>query len=397
MIESSMRATGAAGASGATGGGASACWRRVSLVVVLGWSAALTMALAAPAARATALRDLAHVEGVRENQLIGYGLVVGLANTGDGQQIRYTGQSVANLLKQFGLSMPEGIRLRARNAAAVMVSASFPPGYTRGQKIDVTVSSVGDAKSLRGGTLLLTPLRGADGEVYALAQGSVVVPGVSAQGRSGTSVTVNATAAGRVPQGATIERAIDTDFDMRPYVRLSLTRPSFETASNVVKAIGRALGPGLATSRDATSVDVVAPTDPTARVAFMARLDAIDVATGKPRPRVVFNSRTGTVVVSEGVTVSPAAVSHGALKVTIREGAVISQPGPFSSGQTVVAPESDVEIEPASGRMFEWPAGTKLQTIVDTVNAIGAGPDDVMAILQALDQAGALNGELIVI
>ncbi|WP_414144167.1 flagellar basal body P-ring protein FlgI [Burkholderia territorii] len=353
--------------------------------------------LGAPDSDAAPLGTLVNVEGVRENQLIGYGLVVGLNGSGDGQQIRYTGQSVANVLKQFGVALPEGIRLRSRNVAAVMVSANFPPGYKPGQRIDVTVSSLGDAKSLRGGTLLLTPLRAADGAVYALAQGNLVVPGVSAQGKSGSSVTINATAAGRIPQGATIEQEIPSDFGEKPFVRLSLKRPNFQTATNIVAAIDRAVGPGTATSRDGTSVEVTAPGDSTERVAFVAKLNAINVTAAKEAPRVVFNSRTGTVVISQGMTVSPAAVSHGTLKVTISEGALVSQPGPLSGGKTVAAPLSQVDVQQDGNRMFQWPNGVSLQSIVDTINATGASPDDVMAILQALDEAGALNGELVVI
>nr|Q2T8V6.2 RecName: Full=Flagellar P-ring protein 2; AltName: Full=Basal body P-ring protein 2; Flags: Precursor [Burkholderia thailandensis E264] len=346
---------------------------------------------------AAPLGTLVSVEGVRDNQLVGYGLVVGLNGSGDGQQIRYTGQSIANVLKQFGVTLPEGIRLRSRNVAAVMVSANFPAGYVPGQKIDVTVSSMGDAKSLRGGTLLLTPLRAADGVVYALAQGNLVVPGVSAQGRSGSSVTINATAAGRIPQGATIEQEIPSDLDAKPSVRLSLKRPSFQTATSIVAAIDRMAGPGAATSRDGTSVEVRAPEDPTARVAFLAKLTAINVTPQKEPPRVVFNSRTGTVVISQGMTVSPAAVSHGTLKVTISEGAIVSQPNPLGGGKTAVVPLSQVDVQQDGNRMFNWPAGVSLQKIVDTINSTGASPDDVMAILQALDEAGALNGELVVI
>ncbi|AJC23320.1 flagellar biosynthesis protein FlgI [Pandoraea pulmonicola] len=359
--------------------------------LVTGLMAVATNAVGVP------LGNLVNVDGVRENQLIGYGLVVGLNGTGDGQQVRYTGQSVANVLKQFGVTLPEGIRLRSRNAAAVMVSASFPPGYKRGQAIDVTVSSLGDAKSLRGGTLLLTPLRAANGEVYALAQGNVVIPGVKAQGISGSSVTINSTAAGRVPRGATIENEIESDFNDRPFVRLSLKRPNFQTATNIVRAVNRTVGGDAATTRDSTSVDVAAPADPTERVAFVARLTAIDVSAGGQTPRAVFNSRTGTVVISQGMTVSPAVVSHGALKIVISEGSQVSQPNPFGRGNTVVTPTSEVSVEQDAVNAFEWRSGTSLQAIVDTINATGANPDDVMAILQALDEAGALNGELVVI
>lgn len=352
---------------------------------------------AQPAARQLKpLSSLVSVEGVRENQLLGYGLVVGLQGTGDGTQVKFAGQSVANMLKQFGVKLPEDSSPRLKNVATVMVSATFPPGYTKGQRIDVTVSSMGDAKSLRGGLLLLTPLRAADGEVYALAQGNLVVGGVSAQGASGSSVTVNSPTSGRIPNGATIEREIDSDFDTRPTVQLSLKLPSFQTATNIVRAINSRFGE-IATTRNATSVEVLAPQDPTDRVAFVAALESLVVDVGDLPPKVIFNSRTGTVVIAEGVRVHSAAVSHGALRVVISETPQVSQPAPLGRGETVVVPRSDVEVEQEAGPMFRWPAGVDLQAIIDTVNSTGATPDDLMAILQALDRAGAIEGELIVI
>lgn len=366
---------------------------------------ALALLLSASSVNATAnipmsptkpLRSLVSVEGVRENQLLGYGLVVGLQGTGDGTQVKFAGQSVANMLKQFGVKLPEGTDPRLRNVATVMVSAVFPPGYRRGQKIDVTVSSMGDAKSLRGGLLLLTPLRAADSEVYALAQGNLVVGGLSAQGASGSSVTVNSPTSGRVPNGATIEREIETDFDTRPTVLLSLKLPSFQTATNIVQAINKRYGT-IATTRNSTSVEVTAPMDPTQRVAFVAGLESLPVDVGAQVPKVVFNSRTGTVVISEGVRVRSAAISHGGLKVIISENPQVSQPNPLSQGQTVVTPQSDVSVSQDEGRMFQWPEGVSLQAIIDTVNSTGATPDDLMAILQALDQVGAIEGELTVI
>ncbi len=360
------------------------------------WLCALLLCAALPASAAQVLRNLIDVEGVRDNQLIGYGLVVGLHGSGDSTQMKFSGQSVANMLKQFGLKLPEGTNPRSKNVAAVMVSAVFPAGYRKGQTIDVVVSSLGDAKSLRGGALLLTQLRAADGEIYALAQGNVVVGGVAAQGRSGSSVTVNTPTSGRVPNGATIEREIDSDFDTGPTVRLSLKRPHFQTATNIVDSINRRFG-AIATTRDATSVEVLAPQDPTQRVAFVAQLQALPVDVGDAVPKVIFNSRTGTVVIASGVTVRAAAVSHGALKVVISESSRVSQPAPFGRGQTVVTPESGVSVEQDSGRMFAWPAGARLQVIIDVINSIGATPDDIMAILQALDQAGAIDGELVVI
>lgn len=349
-----------------------------------------------PGAPARPLHNLVDIEGMRENQLIGYGLVVGLQGSGDSSQIRFSGQTVENMLKQFGVKLPERSNTKARNVATVMVSAVFPPGYRKGQSIDVTVSSMGDAKSLRGGVLLLSPLRGADGEVYALAQGNVVVGGLSAQGASGSSVTVNTPTAGRVPNGATVEREIESDFDTRETVTLSLKRPHFQTATNIVEAINRKFGT-LATTRNATSVDVIAPVNPTQRVAFVAMLQALPVAVGTETPKVVFNSRTGTVVIADGVRVRPAAVSHGSLKVVIGEQPLVSQPAPFGRGETKVVPQSSVAVEQGSGRMFSWPPGTSLKGIIDTINSTGASPDDIMAILQALDQAGAIDGELVVI
>lgn len=366
---------------------------------------ALALLISAPSVNATAkmpmsptkpLRSLVSVEGVRENQLLGYGLVVGLQGTGDGTQVKFAGQSVANMLKQFGVKLPEGTDPRLRNVATVMVSAVFPPGYRRGQKIDVTVSSMGDAKSLRGGLLLLTPLRAADSEVYALAQGNLVVGGLSAQGASGSSVTVNSPTSGRIPNGGSVEREIETDFDTRPTVLLSLKLPSFQTATNIVQAINKRYG-SVATTRNATSVEVTAPMDPTQRVAFVAGLESLPVDVGAQLPKVVFNSRTGTVVISEGVRVRSAAISHGGLKVIISENPQVSQPNPLSQGQTVVTPQSDVSVSQDQGRMFQWPEGVSLQAIIDTVNSTGATPDDLMAILQALDQVGAIDGELTVI
>lgn len=342
------------------------------------------------------LGSLVSVEGVRENQLLGYGLVVGLQGTGDGTQVKFAGQSVANMLKQFGVKIPDGADPRLKNVATVMVSAVFPPGYRKGQKVDVTVSSMGDAKSLRGGMLLLTPLRAADGEIYALAQGNLVVGGVSASGASGSSVTVNSPTSGRIPNGATIEREIASDFATRPTVLLSLKLPSFETASNIVRTINRRYG-DIATTSNSTSVEVMAPADPTQRVAFVAELQSLRVDVGDSLPRVVFNSRTGTVVIAEGVRVRSAAVSHGALKVVISETPQVSQPAPFGRGETTVVPQSDVSVQQDAGQMFQWPAGVELQAIIDTVNSTGATPDDLMAILQALDQVGAIDGELVVI
>lgn len=360
-------------------------------------TAALLLAISLPGHAAQPLGQLVSIEGLRDNQLLGYGLVVGLNGSGDSTQVKFAGQSVGNLLKQFGVKLPERTEAKSKNVATVMVSATFPSGYRRGQAIDVTVSSLGDAKSLRGGVLLLTQLHAADGEVYALAQGNMVVGGLSAQGNSGSSVTVNTPTTGRIPNGATVEREIESDFDTRPSVQLSLKRPSFKTATSIVETINRRFGSEIASTRDATSIEVQAPANPTQRVAFMAHLEGLSVDVGAASPKVIFNSRTGTVVIAEGVRVRPAAVSHGSLKVVISEQSQVSQPQPFSQGQTQVTPQSRVAVDQGNGRMVRWPAGTSLQTIVDAINSIGANPDDIMAILQALDQAGAIEGELQVI
>lgn len=356
----------------------------------------LTALLCLPAA-AVPLMDLVDIEGIRPNQLVGYGLVVGLDGTGDKNQVKFTSQSVANMVKQFGINLPANVDPKLKNAAAVMVTASIPPSYGPGQTVDVTVSSLGDAKSLRGGQLLMTPLVGVDGETYALAQGALVVGGLNAQGASGSSVAINSANTGRIPAGATVERAIPTDFAERKDITLNIREPSFQTATKIVEAINARFGAGIATALNSTRISLQAPTAANQRTGFVAMLEGLDVQTGRSRPKVVFNSRTGTVVVSEGVRVKAAAVSHGTLTVTINETSQVSQPGAFSRGQTAVVPNSDVNVSQEANAMFKWPEGASLDSIINTVNSLGATPDDVMSILQALEQAGALNAELIVI
>ncbi|WP_422047334.1 flagellar basal body P-ring protein FlgI [Rosenbergiella nectarea] len=346
---------------------------------------------------AARLADLVDVEGIRGNQLIGYSLVVGLDGTGDKNQVRFTNQSVTNMLRQFGVQLPPKIDPKVKNVAAVAVSAVLPPGYSRGQSIDVTVSSIGDAKSLRGGTLLLAQLRGADGEIYALAQGSVVVGGLQAQGNSGSSITINTPTAGLIPNGATVEREIATDFQSNNLVYLNLHRPEFKTANNIATALNLNFGYGTATAESATRIAVKAPLSPGSRVAFMSALEDVEVIPGKMSPRVVFNSRTGTVVIGENVVVHAAAVSHGNLTVTIRESANVSQPGPLSNGRTAVTPQSELRVNQGNGHSVVIPTATTLRSIVNALNGLGATPDDIMSILQALHEAGALDAELVVI
>lgn len=348
-------------------------------------------------ASAQSLESLVSVEGIRDNQLVGYSLVVGLDGTGDRNQVKFTNQTLTNMLRQFGVQLPGKIDPKVKNVAAVAVSASLPPMYSRGQKIDITVSSIGDAKSLRGGTLLLTQLHGADGEVYALAQGSVVVGGMNAAGNSGSSVTVNTPTAGLIPNGATVEREIPSDFNMGDSVTLNLKRPSFKDANNIAMAINSSFGGGVASAKSATSVSVLAPTDPGARVAFMSRLDDVQVNAERVRARVVFNSRTGTVVMGDGVRLHAAAVSHGSLTVSISESRNVSQPNAFGNGRTVNAAQSNVSVNRPHSQMITLPESTSLRTLVSALNGLGASPDDVMSILQALHEAGALDADLEVI
>ncbi|MDF3933825.1 flagellar basal body P-ring protein FlgI [Pseudomonas citronellolis] len=350
-----------------------------------------------PVAHGVPLLELVDVEGVRGNQLIGYGLVVGLDGTGDKTQVKFTSQSVVNMIKQFGVNLPANVDPKLKNVAAVSVTAEVPPSYSPGQTVDVTVSSLGDAKSLRGGQLLLTPLRGIDGETYALAQGAVAVGGLNATGQSGSSVSINTANGGRIPNGASIERMIPSDFASRPDIMLNLRQPSFQTAAHIVTALDSLLGAGSAQALDGTKVSVRAPVSANQRTSFMALLEGVEVQEGRERPKVVFNSRTGTVVIGQGVRVKAAAVSHGSLTVTISENPQVSQPAPFSGGQTTVTPQSNVNVSQDKKPMFRWPEGASLQSIIDTVNSLGATPDDVMSILQALEKAGALNAELIII
>ena len=358
---------------------------------------AVALALVATFAQADRIRDLTSVQGVRENSLIGYGLVVGLDGTGDQTtQTPFTTQSLNNMLSQLGITVPAGTNMQLKNVAAVMVTASYPAFARQGQTIDVVVSSMGNAKSLRGGTLLLTQLHGADGEVYALAQGSVVVGGMNATGASGSSVTVNTPTAGLIPNGASVEREIPSDFQMGDTITLNLKRPSFKDANNIAAAINASFG-GIATAQSSTNVSVRAPTSPGARVAFMSQLDDVQVQAEKVRARVVFNSRTGTVVMGDGIALHAAAVSHGSLTVSINESSNVSQPNAFAGGRTAVTPQSNISVNHARPGMISLPESSSLKTLVNALNSLGATPDDIMSILQALHEAGALDADLEVI
>jgi flagellar P-ring protein precursor FlgI len=362
----------------------------------------LAVALAVPAvAAAERIKDIASVAGVRSNPLIGYGLVVGLDGTGDQtSQAPFTVQTLRNMLQQLGVTIPPDVNPQLKNVAAVSVQAELPPFAKPGQAIDVTVSSLGNSTSLRGGALLMTPLRGADGEVYAIAQGNLVVSGLGASGRDGSRIVVNVPSTGRIPSGALVERLVANAFAQRPTLTLNLNAPDFTSASRVTARINESFGTQLARTVDAVSVEVLAPADSTQRVAFLSSLENLEVAPGEAPARVIVNSRTGTVVIGNHVRVMPAAVTHGSMVVTITEDLLVSQPPPFADGpgaQTVVVPDSSITVEQPESRMFLLSRGVTLNDIVQAVNAVGAAPADLVAILEALKQAGALQAELIVI
>ncbi len=346
-------------------------------------------------AQADRIKDLAQVQGVRENQLVGYGLVVGLNGTGD--KAPFTDQTFRNMMNKFGVTLPANVDPKLKNVAAVAVHAELPPFAKPGQTIDITVDSIGNAKSLRGGSLLMTPLKGADGKIYAMAQGNLLVGGFSASGQGGSSVTVNVPSVGRIPSGATVERSVPNPFDRGDTITLNLNEPDFTTAKRVVEAINGLLGPGMAYAEDAASISVKAPRDASQRVSFLSILENLEVKPGTEAAKVVINSRTGTIVVGQNVKVLPAAVTHGNLTVTISANPQVSQPNALSQGQTVVVPQSTVSANQQPAHMFQFGPAVTLNQIVQAVNQVGAAPSDVMAILEALKQAGALRAELIVI
>ena len=346
-------------------------------------------------ALADRLKDIATIQGVRTNQLVGYGLIVGLDGTGD--KTPFTSQTFRNLMDKFGITIPNGVDPKSKNVAAVAVHAELPAFAKPGQRIDITVSSLGDSKSLRGGSLLMTPLKGADGRIYAMAQGSLVVGGFGVAGADGSSITVNVPSVGRIPNGATVEQSIASPFHRGDTMTFDLREADFTTAMNVVNRINDLLGPDTAYAQDGGSIRVKAPRDASQRVSYMAMLENLNIESGQTAAKVVINSRTGTIVVGQNVKVLPAAVTHGNLTVTISEEAAVSQPNPLSDGDTVVVPRSELGIEQESGRMFQFGPAATLSEIVQAVNQVGAAPGDIMAVLEALKQAGALKADLVVI
>lgn len=356
----------------------------------------LLLLVAAPAS-AERVKDLARFQGIRSNHLVGYGLVVGLPGTGDDNLI-FTLQSMRSAASALGVQIPDRANASLKNAAAVMITAELPPFAKQGQRLDVTISALGKAKSLRGGTLLLAPLKGADGETYALAQGSLTVGGFGADGADGSRIVVNTPTSGRIPGGALVERTVPSPFGNSDYLMLDLLTPGFTTAQSVADAINTGEGRMVAEAMDSVSVRIQAPGGAAQQVALAARIENLDVDVSRPVARVVVNARTGTVVIGGDVRILPAAVAHGNLSVTVTEDWQASQPAPFARrGDTVVTPRSQVSAVEDKARMALFAPGPRLSDIVNSINALGAAPGDLVAILEALREAGALRAELVVI
>tara|TARA_B100000700_G_scaffold287082_1_gene342504 strand:+ start:7158 stop:8258 length:1101 start_codon:yes stop_codon:yes gene_type:complete len=362
---------------------------KVGLLII-----AIISQLLAPA-YASRIKDIASVAGIRSNQLIGYGLVVGLPGTGE--QTPFTDQTFRTMLGNFGINVPQNERPKINNVAAVAVHAEIPAFAKPGQTLDVTVSSVGSADSLTGGTLLQTFLKGANGEVYAVAQGSLIVGGLGAEGNDGSKIVINTPTVGRIPGGAIVEREIPTAFAQGDYFTFNLHDSDFTTAKRVANTINGLVGEGMAQAIDATSIRVKAPRELSQRVSYMSTLENLEVEPAMSAAKIIINARTGTIVVGQNVELRPAAVAHGNMQVTISENVQVDQPNPFGEGETVVTPQSIVDVQQDDARMFVFEPGTTLNDLVRAVNQIGAAPGDIIAVLEALKHAGAISGELIVI
>lgn len=352
-------------------------------------------ALTGAPAHAERVRDLGQFQGVRSNQLTGYGIVVGLAGTGD-DNLEYLTQAMRGVSGRMGLQLPAGVSPGLKNAAAVMITAELPAFAKPGQRIDVTVSTIGKAKSLRGGALILTPLRGADGQIYAMAQGNLAVGGLGVSGKDGSNVTINIPTVGRIADGASVERSVATGFENSDLLRYNLFNADFLTASRVRDAINRQL-PGTAAIEDGVTIALRLPPGADRRASLMAAIEMIEVTPAETPARVVVNSRTGTVVINSAVRLSPAAISHGKLTVRVDEDPRVVQPAPFSRGRTATEESSTIEIEESGNRVAMFNPGASLSKIVDALNLLGVGPADLVAILEALKQAGALKAEMVVI
>ena len=367
----------------------------------------LSFFLASGNAFADRIKDLTSVAAMRSNQLIGYGLVVGLAGTGDGADVSFTAQSMKTLLNRLGVSLEGALsdfetaastgKVDIKNTAAVMVTAELPGFAKPGQKIDVTVSAIGKASNLRGGTLLLTSLRGVDGEIYAISQGSLTATGIDATAAAGSKVVIGVPTSSRIPQGATVERIVENSFDKAERVILNVRDSDFTTTTAIVNSVNTRFGADVARAMDAVSISLQAPLDLTQRVAFMSMVENMDVMPGEPSARVVINAKTGTVVISRNVRVTAAAVSHGTISVSVAVTNEISQPGAFSNGVTAAVQNADVSVSEPNKPMFLFNPGVDLRQIVDAVNQVGATPSALIAILEALKSAGSLRADLLVI
>ncbi|BEV71508.1 MULTISPECIES: flagellar basal body P-ring protein FlgI [unclassified Paludibacterium] len=343
------------------------------------------------------IKDIVNVAGVRPNQLTGYGLVVGLDGTGDkNTSSPFMGQSLTNMLTQLGVNVPAGTKVDPKNAAAVIVTATLPPFARSGQLLDVTVSSIGDSKSLRGGTLIMAPLKGADGQIYAMAQGNVVIGGAGASS-GGSSAQINQLSSGRIPDGATVERELPMSLGSGDFVRLELINGDFTTAERVVQAINRSFGAETARALDGRTIQVRAPFDANDRVQFLARMENLAVDPAEVSPLVIINARTGSIVMNKGVRLEPCAVSHGNLSVTVSNTPSVSQPNPLSNGRTAVTNQANVSVQAQNGKVFNVPSSANLSQVVNALNTLGATPQDLISILQAMKAAGSLKADLQII
>lgn len=347
------------------------------------------------AADAVRVKDVSMVQGIRSNYLVGYGLVVGLPGTGE--STRYTEQSFKAMLANFGIQLPAGLKPKIKNVAAVAVHADLPAFSKPGQNIDITVSSIGSAGSLRGGTLLQTFMKGADGNVYAIAQGSLVVGGLGAQGADGSQVVINTPTVGRIPNGATVERSVQTPFGNGDFITFNLNDPDFTSAKRLAETINKLVGPNTAKPMDAASVRVIAPRDLSQRVMYLSTLENLEFEPADTSAKIIVNSRTGTIVIGKDVKLKPAAITHGNLTVTIAENQDVDQPEPFTQGETVVTNQTIIDVARDDTRAFVFDPGVNLDDLVRAINQVGAAPGDLMAILEALKQAGAIDGQLVVI
>jgi flagellar P-ring protein precursor FlgI len=359
----------------------------VVLGVVALWSGSI---------HAARIKDIATVQGVRSNQLLGYGLVVGLPGTGE-KSNAFTEQTFRTMLNNFGIKVADSVKPKIKDVAPVAVHAELPAFAKPGQTIDITVSAIGEAKSLRGGTLLQTFLKGVDGKVYALAQGSLVVGGLGAEGADGSKVVINTPTVGRIPNGASVEREVQSSFAYGDTITFDLRRPDFSAAKLMADTINEMVGPNTAQAVDATSVQVYAPRDPGQRVSYLATLENLNMDPPDEAAKIIVNSRTGTIVIGNQVKLKPAAITHGGMTVTIKESPQVSQPGAFSNGQTAVTPNSSITVQQQNSRMFKLDTGASLDDLVRAVNMVGMAPGDLMAILEALQQAGAIEGELVIL